>query len=463
MISDIFLAAFLREPSFYNDYGSVVDQYMFEDSASKVCIGTYIDYVNKYNQLPKEDEMFSSLDLYCKKYRIDAVIKQQAIEKLQHCYEMSFTLSYARDNFVKFASINKLTSAVIDAAKDIKTKGDNLTDNDFEKIHKRIEEAITIKSRDTVGVLLNDVAGNPKEFIESQNRFDKDTIVPTGFPTLDNAHIAGGPLPGELCVISAPPGRGKSTVLVNIGAYASLQGKDVVHIFVGDNTEADGVLRYCARMTGVTMSQIMLNAQQYLDTWSKLRSSFNLGNVLLGAYAIGSPSIADIRSFITKNMVKYGIKPSLVIIDYIDNCRQNPNKNSYDALGDLYAELKNLAEELKLVVWTASQPKIDYWESDNPGLSSLAESSKKQHVLDILLTMSKIGDNQYKIFVPKMRRGRSDFDFDVAVSYEKMQVKESFSSRINQNLTSSTVNVNNVSQSPINQMSAPNMFGGDSK
>lgn len=430
-VSDIFIAAFLREEVFYSEYGSVLDVSMFDDSPSKICVGVYIDYVNKYNKLPEDQDMYSALDLYCKKYGIDSNVKQLAIEKLQHCYEMSYTLEYARDNFIRFATVNKLTAAVLEAAKDIKTKGDNLTEKDYEKIHDRIEKAISIKARDTVGVLLNDVGENPKDYIESQNRFDKNTVVPTGFPTFDSAHIAGGPLPGELYVISAPPGRGKSTVLVNIGAYASLKGKDVIHIFVGDNTEADGVLRYCARMTGVTMAQIMLNAQQYLDSWTYLKTNFNLGNVLIGAYPIGSPSISDIRSFITKNMVRHGLKPAIVIIDYVDNCRKNPNMNSYEALGELYENLKNLAEELKLVVWTASQPKIEYWDESNPGLSSLAESSKKQHILDGMLTMSKLGDNSYKITVPKLRRGRSDFDFDVSVNYDKMQVKESFSSRMN--------------------------------
>ena len=454
-LTNIILASFLREPVFYDEYASIVDSSMFDDSASKLCINVYIDYINRYKELPKDQEMYSSLDMYCKRYSIDSTIKQLAIEKLQLCYSMSFSVQYAKDNFVRFATLNKLTSAILDAAKDIKNKGENLSEADYSKIQDRIEEAITIKARDTVGVLLGEVATNPKEFIESQNRFDKETVVQTGFPSIDTAHIAGGPLPGELYVISAPPGRGKSTVLVNIGAYASLKGKDVVHIFVGDNTEADGVLRYCARMTGVTMSQIMLNAQDYLTSWNYLKENFNLGNVLIGAYPIGSPSVADIRSFITKNMVRHGMKPSVVIIDYIDNCRKNPNLNSYEAVGELYESLKNMAEELKLVVWTASQPKIEFWDDDNPGLSSLAESSKKQHILDGMLTMNKVGDNQYKILVPKMRRGRSDFDFEVSVNYEKMQVKETFSSRIN---TPIPTQPQQSQQNPSQILNAPNPF-----
>lgn len=458
-LSNIILAAFLREPSFFDDFSSVVDADMFEDSASKLCINVYIEYVNHYKELPKDQEMYSSLDMYCKRYSIDTTIKQLAIEKLQHCYEMPFSVQYAKENFVRFATLNKLTAAILDTAKDIKTKGENLSDKDYASIQSRIEEAITIKARDNVGVLLSSVADNPKEFIENQNRFDKSTIVKTGFPSFDNAHIAGGPLPGELYVISAPPGRGKSTVLVNIGAYAALQGKDVVHIFIGDNTEADGVLRYCARMTGVTMAQIMLNAQTYLDSWTYLKTNFNLGNVLIGSYPIGGPSIVDIRSFITKNMVKHNMKPSIVIIDYIDNCRKNPNLNSYDALGDIYTGLKNLAEELKLVVWTASQPRVSEWNEERPGLASLAESSKKAHIVDAMMTLNKTQEGRYLVDVPKMRRGMSDFSFEVAINYDKMAVKECFSSRANTPITASPMVSSKPSDDTLESPPPPNPWG----
>lgn len=363
-MSDLILAAFLREERFYSEYSSVIDDEMFSESEHKICINTYLGYISKYNQMPAEVEMYAELNEYCKKYGIDPLVKQQASDTLTKCYKMTYNIDYVRDNFVKFATNNKLTRAIIDTAHDIKDKGDSLSEHDYEKIQDRIEKALTIKARDTEGVLLSDVGDDPKGFIESQNRYDKASVVPTGIPTFDNAHVAGGPLPGELYVVSAPPGRGKSTLLVNIGAYALLKSKDVVHIFVGDNTESDGILRYCARLTGVSMSQIMLNAQTYLDQWNYLKTNFQLGNLLIGAYPIDGPSVADLRSFVTKNVVKRNIKPAVIIVDYIDNCRRNPNLNSYEALGVLYKQFKNLCEELKLVGWTASQPKIEYWESE---------------------------------------------------------------------------------------------------
>lgn len=428
-MEDIILAAFLREKQFFAEYTSLLDEDYFSSSSHKILTNVYIDYTEAYRKPPTDAEMYSSLDAYCTKYGIDSAIKQTTIEALQRCYKISYNLEYARDNFLKFATKNKLTKAIIDSAKDIKTRGDQLDDNDYDRIHKRVEDAINIKMRDTQGILLSDVADDPKAFIQNMNKFDKALIVPTGIPSLDRSHIAGGMLPGELGVIVAPPGMGKSTVLVNIGAHAVATGKDVVHIFIGDNSEADGVLRYCARLTGATMAQVMLNAQTYLDAWNYLKKNFNLGNLMIGAYPIDGPSVGDIRSFVTRNMIRKGINPKMIIIDYADNCRRNPNKNSYEQLGDIYRETKNMCEELNVVGWTASQPKVDTWDADKIGLGALSESSMKQHIVDAVLTMSKQSETDFKLYVAKFRRGKSDFQIDLLLNYERMSVKESMVSR----------------------------------
>lgn len=429
-LEKLVLAAFLREESFYAQYSSIIEDTMFSTSSCKICINVYIDYIKLYNKIPTQEEMYSDLSRYCQRYGIDDMMKQRSIELLQESYKLNYNLDYVRDNFIKFATTNKLTEAIIDAAKKIREKGDYLSDSDYESIHDSIEKAITIKARDTDGILFSEVADNPLEFMQTQNRYDKDSVVRSGIPTFDSSHIAGGPLPGEMYVVSAPPGRGKSTLLVNIGASALLQNKDVIHIFVGDNTEADGVLRYCARLTGVQMSQIMLHSQQYLESWNYLKKNFALGNLIIGAYPIDGPTISDIRSFVTKNIIRRGIKPAVLILDYIDNCRRNDLMNSYEALGELYKKMKNICEELQLVGWTASQPKVDTWDNEGvAGLSSLAESSMKQHIIDGMITMTKKNETSYQMYVPKLRRGRSEFLVDLLIDYERMFVKESLVSR----------------------------------
>ena len=127
------------------------------------------------------------------------------------------------------------------------------------------------------------------------------------------------------------------------------------------------------------MAQIMVNAQEYVDSWRRIRENFGLGNLLTVAYPIGGPSVSDLRSFITRSILQRSIEPKLLIVDYIDNCRRNYNRSSYDYLGEMYAQLKSIAEEMGLVVWTASQPTKDTWDTgEAAGLGSLAESSNPQ-------------------------------------------------------------------------------------
>ena len=119
-LEKLVVAAFLREESSYAQYSSIIDDTMFATSNCKICINVYIDYTRQYNKIPTQEEMYSDLGRYCQKYGIDDSMKQRAIELLQECYKINYNLDYVRDHFVKFATTNKLTDAIIDAAKKIK-------------------------------------------------------------------------------------------------------------------------------------------------------------------------------------------------------------------------------------------------------------------------------------------------------------------------------------------------------
>lgn len=430
---DLILSAFLREESFSLQYLSVVDEVMFSEYPHKVCLNSFLSYAKTYYTLPSLEELNTEIHRYCQRYGIDTTIESIVLALSSKCMSMTYNISYVRDIFVKFATKNKVTSAILESAQLLKTKGDQLEEKDYDHIQELLTESMSISKSNSEGLLFSDVADDPTKYIKENNRYDPESVVKTGIRSFDHAHIAGGPIPGEMYVVTAPPGKGKSTLLVNIGVSALLQGRDVIHIFVGDNKEADGVLRYCSRMTQISMSQIMLNTSTYLPTWNLIKSKFKLGELLLKAYSIGEPSVQDIRSFITKNKIERSIKPKVLIVDYIDNCRRDSNKSSYDDLGDMYASLKSIAEDLDLIVWTASQPKLEFWDAGQDqvvGLSALAESSKKQHHVDGMITMKKLDDTAYQLYVPKLRRGVSDLTIDLRIEWDKMLVIESIPTRM---------------------------------
>ena len=96
-----------------------------------------------------------------------------------------------------------------------------------------------------------------------------------------------------------------------------------------------------------------------------------------------------IRSHIEKLSLK-DFKPSLLVVDYADIMRSS---KSYDALRHelklVYEELRNLAMELNIPIWTASQSNREGSGATIVGLENMGEAYAKAQIADIVVTISR--------------------------------------------------------------------------
>ena len=117
-------------------------------------------------------------------------------------------------------------------------------------------------------------------------------------------------------------------------------------------------------------------------------------------------------------------KPSVVIIDYADVMKST---RAYDSLRHelklIYTELRNLAGELNIPVWTASQANKESSKADVVGLENLGESYAKAQVADIVLSISRKpmekSEGTGRIFVAKNRAGRDGLLFPINIDTAK--------------------------------------------
>ena len=172
MIDDLILSAFMREEKFAFKYISVVDEDMFEEFQHKVCLNAYLTYVRTYNTLPSLVEMNTEIHSYCVKYRLDERIESTALALALKCSTLEYNIDYVQDIFIRFATKNKMTNVVLEAAQLIKNKGDQITEGDYEHIQKILTDAMSLKSRESEGIMLADVADDPAGFIKARNRYD---------------------------------------------------------------------------------------------------------------------------------------------------------------------------------------------------------------------------------------------------------------------------------------------------
>ena len=254
----------------------------------------------------------------------------------------------------------------------------------------------------------------------------RDDSVATMLPTVDQM-LGGGILPGEIGLILAPPNRGKSLVLVNLACGAQAAGNDVLYISNEDGWKGIGP-RVLSRMTGVPTSDIGKRGQ---DTETGLRTLFKMFNhdLRIVYRAPMRHGVPDIRALLDQLANKDHFKPKVVIIDYADRLRPSKKrKEKWDELVDIYIDLKALAEEKQVAIWTASQSNREGFGKDILDLDNTAGAFQKTGEADIVCAYCQTPDErdagEARLHFCKLRNRASGKIIHVYVDRERSAVTE---------------------------------------
>ena len=151
-----------------------------------------------------------------------------------------------------------------------------------------------------------------------------------------------------------------------------------------------------------------------------------LGKLIIKEYPTGTASILTIKNHLDKLLLR-DFKPSLIVIDYADIMRST---RSFDSLRHelklVYEELRNLAMELNIPVWTASQANRDSANSDIVGLENMSEAYGKAMVADLVVSLSRKATEKAtgegRLFVAKNRAGRDGLLFPINIDTARSRI-----------------------------------------
>jgi len=180
----------------------------------------------------------------------------------------------------------------------------------------------------------------------------------------------------------APAGIGKSWLLINIGANAIKQGKTVIHYTLELNDTYVGQ-RYDSVITGIAAQ----NLKNYTDDIEEKLETL-AGELIIKYYPTKSTGVMGIKAHIEKT-VMLGNTPDLVIVDYGDLLKVNTKKDKHEALEELYEEMRGMAGEYEIPVWTASQAGRAALENDIIEADKIASSYGKVMVADFLMSLAR--------------------------------------------------------------------------
>jgi replicative DNA helicase len=383
LIADVRLLDTLRE---------VIHPKFFESEANKWIVEEIMEYYDDFKRTP-------SLDVF--KVEIskmeDVGMQKRIVEQLK----LAFTqlgdndLDYVRKEFSNFCINQNLKEAIFQSV-------DLLKAGSYDRIKDLVDKAMKVGVDTDLGL---DYVLDFEERNEDLNR----TTVPTNWDCI-NELMDGGLGPGELGVIVAPSGVGKTWVLCALGAAAVKAGMNVVHYSLELSEHYVGQ-RYDTVFTQIPSGDLKNRKEDVLQKIKKLK-----GRLLIKYFPPKGISARNIESHIEK-MTAAGNKPDLVIIDYADLLLSTTNKSesTYGEQGGVYIELRGMGGMLGIPVWTASQTNRSAIDSEVIEADKVADSYAKVMNADFIMSISRKSkdklNNTARFHVMKNRFGPDGLTF----------------------------------------------------
>ena len=345
---------------------------------------------NKYNAPPTYDILKTEISQYP-----EGELKESAINVLLDIETKvnRQEIEYAKDKSLEFCKNQSMKAAILKSV-------ELLQEGKFDEIQKTIEDSLKISHE-------QDMGQDYFDSFKSRRELHARETVPTGFPLLDKLEVLDGGLAhGELGVMMAPTGGGKSFFLVNLGYGALAAGKNVIH-YTFELSETHVGNRYDSRITGVPIKELR---SRMVEAENKL-ARFNGGQLFIKEYP---PKVATINTikFHMGRLLSNGFKPDLIIIDYGDLMR---SRRGYDQkrfeLESIFEDLRALSMESKSPIWTATQSNREGFNDDIITIDKVGEAINKALVADFFGTFS-----QRKFHIGKNRMGQANVNFNIEMN-----------------------------------------------
>ena len=368
----------------------------FDSDSNKFIIKSIKDYFKKYKTTPTMEALKVMVD------EVDNdVLKTSILDSLRSAWthRESPDLDFVKEKSLEFCKNQVVKNAIMESV-------ELLESQKYDEIKTIIDDAMKAGIETDIG----------HEYITGlEERLSKQTRIclPTQWDSVNDL-MDGGLAGGELGVIVAPAGIGKSWTLQALGAHAIAKGKTVLHYTLELNAQYVG-LRYDTIVSGQPTGNLQYYKEEVQQKISKLK-----GELIIKYYPTRTASVNTLAAHIQQCEMR-GIKPDMVIVDYADIMKSTQHFNEKrHQLGHIYEELRGMAGEFDVPVWTASQANRSALEEDVIGAEKVSEDYSKVMTADFVMSMSrKVEDkiaNTGRFHVIKNRFGPDGITFPATIN-----------------------------------------------
>jgi len=414
----------------------------FVDEVHQLLCRNLFYHLEKYNILPQRSFVLEEVESAVSNK--DPKIKLHYIAETNSLYEKYIpnldSRDYLLDKILNFSKLMALKKAFDDSLNLMKKSPEE--EATWVKIQSLLSDALLVDRNFNEGLNYFETLEERYERMckqeEAQERFT------SGFKSIDDALLGGGAHRGEIYSWIGLSGTGKSLALVTAALRNIVQlGKKVLYVSL-EMDEDKIAERFDAQISNIEINKLRDNKdliKQALEEQTK--DIDNKKMLVIKQFPAGSMTVNILKAYI-QQLHMTGFSPDLLIVDYIGEMKDFPNMPTYESRYRIVRDLRGLATEEKVCIFTAMQPNKDAREAqktggDGPGFiddTNLADSYGQIRPLDGCWSINQMQNEKEagiaRIFVIKHRHGKSRFSFHVQYNMKTLAMSEISTSAYNE-------------------------------
>lgn len=416
---DIVLSTVLKDTYMFTRTMKYIDNTFFDKYANKLIYKCLKYYYDKYTKIPTLNEILTLITEFHNP-------QFGSVEDAKNTCKVLYNTPRYDENFV----VDKITTFikrnnVEKTLKDLLPKVSDGKSVAIDAIGEELLRGLNFSLAKSSAFRLSDIDEISSVRKSAVGSEENPLIIKSCIDEINKSLQFKGYKVGDIVMICAAPGCGKTMFMINEGASASMQGFKVLHLFLGDMKEYDGFVRYTSRYTKIPQDDIVamsIEEQQKLISQCNMQQFFS--NIVVASYAAGEITIDEMIQEVYRLQDESHMHFDMILVDYADNLVPEADL-MYESGGNIYNKLSLLASKNRSVLVVGSQPKQSYWNDEIIPKNAAAESSKKQHVIDLMITMgmSSKGSNIGSLFLAKVRRGSEGKIIRVRTSFDRALIE----------------------------------------
>ena len=351
------------------------------EGAGRLTYDLILDFITKYNKLPNHTSLGIELEQSTEgtpSARIEAteLIENLSVtEKVEESWLLDVTEKWCKERAITLAIFEAIS--IIDGKKQGTAPG---------AIPDILTKALSVSFDTNVG----------HDYIESSDKryqfyHTHEDKIPFDLEMF-NTITKGGVPRKTLNIIMAGTNVGKSLAMCHMASAMLAQGKNVLYITM-EMAEERIAERLDANLFDVQLDQLGALTKDIFDNKIRRISEKTKGKLIVKEYPTASAHVGHFRALLNELKMKKNFIPDVLFVDYLNICASSRMKglggaiNSYSFVKAIAEELRGLAVEFNVPIWSATQVNRTGFSSSDIELTDTSESFGLPATADFMVAL----------------------------------------------------------------------------